>query len=89
MSYLPEASGAGIGGLTLSAAIEHMRGQRDDLEIDIYEAASHISGIGAGINFWPRTWEVMKAIGLEEKLLQILPQAPDDLPRKVAIILLL
>ncbi|KDR79470.1 hypothetical protein GALMADRAFT_1241914 [Galerina marginata CBS 339.88] len=74
--------GAGIGGLTLSAALGFLNDEQD-LEINIYEASSHISEIGAGINFWPRAWNVLCSIGLEKKLLRILPQAPDDSIRLV------
>lgn len=52
------------------------------LDIKLYEASSCISEIGAGINFWPRTWAILKAIGLEEILIRLLPQDPDDFPRK-------
>jgi salicylate hydroxylase len=52
------------------------------LDIKLYEASSCISEIGAGINFWPRTWAILKAIGLEENLIRLLPQDPDDSPRK-------
>jgi len=69
--------GAGIGGLSLSAGLGHMSKDRK-LNINIYEAASHISEIGAGINVWPRTWSIYKALGLEDVLLPLLPEAPDD-----------
>ncbi|PPQ78461.1 hypothetical protein CVT25_011856 [Psilocybe cyanescens] len=74
--------GAGIGGLTLSSALEHLEKDRN-FEITIYEASAQISEIGAGINFWPRSWSIMKALGLEKSLLQILPRVPDDSPRVV------
>ena len=65
-------SGAGIGGLTLSAALRSMNHEKN-LDINIYEASSRISAIGAGINVWARTWGIAKAIGLEEKLTRLLP----------------
>uniref|UniRef100_A0A8H8CFB4 FAD-binding domain-containing protein n=1 Tax=Psilocybe cubensis TaxID=181762 RepID=A0A8H8CFB4_PSICU len=71
--------GAGIGGLSLSAALGFMS-QRDDLQIDIYENAPCISDIGAGISIWPRTWVVAKAMGLQERLLSFLPAPPNDSP---------
>ncbi|KAF4609568.1 hypothetical protein D9613_012306 [Agrocybe pediades] len=69
--------GAGIGGLSLSAGLGHMAKERN-LEINIYEAASRISEIGAGINVWPRTWSIYKSLGLEDVLLPLLPEKPND-----------
>lgn len=69
--------GAGIGGLTLSSALGIL-GRGQDFELDIYEGATHISEIGAGINFWPRTWDIMKSLGMDQELARMLPEAPDD-----------
>jgi len=74
--------GAGIGGLTLSSALDFFDVGRK-LDVQIYEAATHISEIGAGINFWPRYWAIMKAIGLESELSQYLTKMPDDLPSEL------
>lgn len=75
--------GAGIGGLTLSAALGALqRGSESSIEVDLYESASIISEIGAGITLWPRVWKIMKAIDLGEKLEQFLPRPPDDSTRK-------
>ncbi|KAF9477282.1 FAD/NAD(P)-binding domain-containing protein [Pholiota conissans] len=74
--------GAGIGGLTLSAALGALS-KKKNLEIDIYEAAFAITEVGAGITLWPRVWKTMKAIGLDEELVKFLPQAPDNSPRLV------
>ncbi|KIM41411.1 hypothetical protein M413DRAFT_18946 [Hebeloma cylindrosporum] len=65
--------GAGVGGLTLSAALRSMN-HENNLDVNIYEASSRISPIGAGINFWARTWGIAKAIGLEEKLSRLIPR---------------
>ncbi|KJA21956.1 hypothetical protein HYPSUDRAFT_67299 [Hypholoma sublateritium FD-334 SS-4] len=73
--------GAGIGGLTLSAALGAL--SKNDLEIDIYESAACISEIGAGITLWPRVWEIMNAIDLGQPLLQFLQRPPDDTARIV------
>jgi hypothetical protein len=74
--------GAGIGGLTLSAALGALqRGSESTLEVDIYESASVISEIGAGITLWPRVWKIMQAIGLGESLVKFLPKPPDNSPR--------
>ena len=74
------ASGAGIGGLALSSALEFLK-VGPQIKIDIYEASSHISEIGAGINMWKRTWEILKSIGLGDTLLKFLPRPPDDISR--------
>lgn len=76
--------GAGIGGLTLSSALGIL-GRGRNFELDIYEGATHISEIGAGINFWPRTWEIMKSLGLDHELARMLPHVPDNNPREFAI----
>lgn len=36
--------------------------------VDIYESASHFSEIGAGIGIWPRVWDTLVSLGLEEDL---------------------
>ncbi|KAF8964497.1 salicylate hydroxylase [Flammula alnicola] len=71
--------GAGIGGLTLSAALGILDHERN-LEVDIYESTAHITEVGAGIGFWPRTWEIMRALGVEKKINEFLPEIPDDGP---------
>ena len=73
-------SGAGIGGLTLSSALGCLKVD-PQVKIDIYEAASHISEVGAGIVMWKRPWEILKNIGLEDSLLKFLPRPPDDASR--------
>ncbi|KAF8193048.1 salicylate hydroxylase [Pholiota molesta] len=76
--------GAGIGGLTLSAALGALqRGSESTLEVDIYESASVISEIGAGITLWPRVWKIMQAIDLGESLVKFLPKPPDNSTRLV------
>lgn len=47
-------------------------------QIDIYEASSHISEIGAGIHLWKKSWEILKNVGLEDALLKFIPCPPDD-----------
>ncbi|KAF9044144.1 salicylate hydroxylase [Panaeolus papilionaceus] len=74
--------GGGIGGLVLAVAMEHMDAEKT-LEITIYEASSTVAEIGAGINFWPRGWEIMKNVGLERTLLELLPFAPDEQMRVI------
>ena len=38
------------------------------LEINIYEAAHELAEIGAGVGIWPRVWEILHHLGLEEDL---------------------
>lgn len=73
--------GAGIGGLALSSALGFMQKDSPFIQIDIYEASSHIAEIGAGINLWKRGWEIMKNVGLEDALLKFIPCPPDDTSR--------
>ncbi|KAG6831350.1 hypothetical protein H0H87_005495 [Tephrocybe sp. NHM501043] len=37
-----------------------------DVEIEVFEATSEFSPIGAGIGIWPRVWKALVAIGLED-----------------------
>lgn len=57
-------SGGGIGGLALAVALSKSHYQ-DSIIVDIYEAAGEIAQIGAGIAFLPRTWEILKLLGLD------------------------
>ena len=38
------------------------------IQIDLYEAGPEITTVGAGISVWPRTWEVMRYLGLYDEL---------------------
>lgn len=60
--------GAGIGGLTLAVALGRYLPADLPVRIDIYEAASIVPFIGAGIAVFPRTWEVLSLLGLEDEL---------------------
>ena len=42
-----------------------------DVEINLYEQAAQITEIGAGITVWPRTWELLKSLGLGEDLIAL------------------
>ncbi|KAJ8082777.1 hypothetical protein PM082_008633 [Marasmius tenuissimus] len=59
--------GAGIGGLTCALALS----KYPDLEIDIYESASKLAEVGAGIGLFPRPWKIIRALGLEQDLLRL------------------
>ncbi|KAA1470047.1 FAD/NAD-P-binding domain-containing protein [Dentipellis sp. KUC8613] len=56
--------GGGIGGLTLAATL----GKYGDIPVDIYESATEIGTIGAGLLVWKRTWEVMQQLGLQAEM---------------------
>jgi hypothetical protein len=82
---LKDHSGAGIGGLTLSAALG-LLGKDRALEVNVYESASEISAIGAGITFWPRQWWIMKTLGVDESLLKFTPNVPEDLVCTLSVV---
>ncbi|KAH9921689.1 FAD/NAD(P)-binding domain-containing protein [Epithele typhae] len=60
-------AGSGFGGLLLAIFLQKYC---PDHEIDIYEAAHEFGGIGAGVAVWPRFWQVLRYIGLEDQLLE-------------------
>ena len=41
------------------------------IDIAIYESAHELSEIGAGIGVWPRIWEILRSLGLEEDLIEV------------------
>jgi salicylate hydroxylase len=65
-------SGGGIGGLTLAFALS----KSSDISVDVYEAASKFTEIGAGITLWWRTRQVLKSLGLEEDVIRLLTVPP-------------
>ncbi|KIK66776.1 hypothetical protein GYMLUDRAFT_69871 [Collybiopsis luxurians FD-317 M1] len=69
--------GGGIGGLTFGVALKGC----SNIQVDLYEQAHRITEIGTGITVWPRTWEILKSLGLEEQLKAQLPEEPDDKPK--------
>ncbi|KAF8202568.1 hypothetical protein BJ912DRAFT_872417 [Pholiota molesta] len=68
--------GAGIGGLTLAVALSRY----PNIEVEIFEAAEKLAEIGAGIGLFPRAWEVIKKLHLEEDLLQTTDIRPTNEP---------
>ena len=52
----------------LAFAISLAKSGAANVDVDIYESASAFSQVGAGMGFWPRIWESMRALGLEEEL---------------------
>ncbi|KAJ3932766.1 MAG: salicylate hydroxylase [Lentinula lateritia] len=71
--------GGGIGGLACAVALK----DHTNIEIDVYEQAAQITEIGAGVTVWPRTWEILKLLGLEEDLSVLLKEPPSNV-QKVA-----
>jgi salicylate hydroxylase len=67
-------SGGGIGGLTLAFALS----KSPDISIDVYEAASKFTEIGAGIILSWRTRQVLKSLCLEEDVISLLPFHPGE-----------
>ena len=61
-------SGAGLGGLLFALFLQK---HAQDVEVDIYEAAHALTELGAGVAMWPRVWELIKYLELEDELLQI------------------
>lgn len=57
-------SGAGVGGLVLAVVLS----RSPNISVDIYEAASALKEVGAGIGMWPRTWKIIKKLGLDAEL---------------------
>ncbi|KAJ3711622.1 hypothetical protein DFJ43DRAFT_1044333 [Lentinula guzmanii] len=45
-----------------------------NLKIDLYEQAAQITEIGAGVTIWPRTWEILKSLGLANDLSVLLKE---------------
>ncbi|KAI0820656.1 hypothetical protein BC628DRAFT_1422680 [Trametes gibbosa] len=63
--------GGGIAGLTLAVTLGHFASQNsaaEPLEVHIYESGPELTTVGAGISVWPRTWAVMRALGVYEDL---------------------
>ncbi|EKM51446.1 uncharacterized protein PHACADRAFT_263582 [Phanerochaete carnosa HHB-10118-sp] len=58
--------GGGIVGLAFAISLAKCGAQ--NIEVDIYESASAFGQVGAGMGFWPRIWENMRLLGLEEDL---------------------
>ncbi|KAJ3503878.1 hypothetical protein NLJ89_g8235 [Agrocybe chaxingu] len=59
--------GAGIGGLTTAVALSRY----PDIEVEIFEGAKELAELGAGIGLWPRVWEIIQKLHLEEDLLKV------------------
>jgi hypothetical protein len=67
-------SGGGVGGLILAFALS----RSPKIRVDVYEAASKFTEIGAGIGIWWRTKQVLTSLGLEEDIIRLLPSHPGE-----------
>ncbi|KAJ7648636.1 hypothetical protein DFH06DRAFT_1209241 [Mycena polygramma] len=64
--------GAGIGGLTLAVALARY----PDIEVELFESATTLTELGAGVGIFPRPWKIIKMLGLEEDLLKNCERKP-------------
>lgn len=51
-----------------------------DIQVEVYEAAKQFSDIGAGVGMWPRTWRIMKLLGLDQELAKVALVPPLNIP---------
>ena len=65
INYNLSNRGAGLGGLLLALFLQR---KSPDIQVDIYESASKLTELGVGIGMWPRSWEIIRSLGLEEEL---------------------
>ncbi|KAL1665447.1 hypothetical protein GGF50DRAFT_114087 [Schizophyllum commune] len=68
--------GGGIGGLVLALALS----KHAAITVDVYEAATSFSEIGAGIGIWRRPWQILAQLGLEEDMKSITDYEPSNDP---------
>lgn len=68
-------SGGGISGLTLAIAFHRYAPRNASIDIDIYEGDPEVRTAGAGITVWPRTWAVMRQLGLYDDLARVAVQS--------------
>ncbi|KAH9989922.1 FAD/NAD-P-binding domain-containing protein [Russula compacta] len=66
--------GGGVGGLVFAYALS----KSADIRVDVYEAATEFTEIGAGIGVWWRTRQVLKSLGLEEDVVRLLSFRPSQ-----------
>src|SRR5580700_2518751 len=55
--------GAGMGGLTVAATL-----RRAGFDVQVYEQTARFERVGAGIQMMPNSMQVLRRIGVEEKL---------------------
>ncbi|CDO69443.1 hypothetical protein BN946_scf184817.g3 [Trametes cinnabarina] len=71
--------GGGIAGLTLAVTLgRYAEDGGTPLEVRMYESGPEITTVGAGISVWPRTWGIMRRLGLYEQLAAQSVQPPGE-----------
>jgi len=63
--------GAGMGGLTVAATL-----RRIGIEVEVYEQATQFMRVGAGIQMTPNAMKVLRALGLEPRLVEVAFRPP-------------
>lgn len=51
------------------------------IQIDVYESTAKLTQVGAGITLWPRGWEILQDMGVEESLAKRFAPG-QELPRR-------
>ena len=56
----------------MTASLSHLNILNDQevIHVDLYESAQALTEIGAGITVWPRTWDILKRLGMESAMLE-------------------
>ena len=67
------STGTTAGSQQLSSLILALFLQKDcpSFRVDIYESTQELTELGAGIGFFPRVWEILRCLDLEEDLLKL------------------
>lgn len=73
-------SGGGIAGLALAIALNQYTPPESPLQVDIYEGDPELRTVGAGITVWPRTWGVMRHLGVRDDLSRVTVQTSSQTP---------
>ncbi|KAL1742879.1 hypothetical protein HDZ31DRAFT_83807 [Schizophyllum fasciatum] len=60
--------GSGLAGLSVVLALQKYCTNSGALQIDVYDAATELTEIGAGITLWPRTVAVLRELGIADGL---------------------
>lgn len=64
-------------------ALAKLSEERRDIKIDIYESTTKFSELGAGIGFWLRPWKIMRRLGLDKSLEELLEGPVKDSPPSI------
>ncbi|RDX42130.1 FAD/NAD-P-binding domain-containing protein [Lentinus brumalis] len=72
--------GGGIAGLALAIALNRYTPPESPLQVDIYEGDPELRTVGAGITVWPRTWAVMRHLGVRDDLSRVTVQTSSQTP---------